>query len=111
MSRQNAEILAKAADVLDRDGWSKYTMHTPPGRHCVVGAIGVASGYHRILRVSRLLTVEPRRVAAHTEARQAFQDFLGVGEGNVPPWNDNPHRTQGEVVEALRLCAEKEAAS
>ena len=36
------EVLLKAADILERDGWCKYSLNDRQGRHCVAGAIIVA---------------------------------------------------------------------
>jgi len=89
------EILNKAADLLEPDGaWTQIDanlMATCPGGTCAALAIGaVASDVAR----DRALT--------------AFSQFLGYDGSQIHiwHWNDDPSRTQAEVVAKLREAAQ-----
>jgi hypothetical protein len=108
-----AEVLAEAADIIERDGWTQHHFHTPDGCHCALGAIGLASGEHLNIRVADDGIVDwdlPRygdpgydaACHAYTVARDALSARVGI---HVPSWNDADGRTQDEVVAELRAAA------
>jgi len=110
-----ADILTAAADLIepegawtqrayarDRDGEdiedrSSYYEDEPEFEavcYCAIGAIMTAAGER------------PDRVGQDDMgALEVFACF--VGEESIHIWNDNPERTQAEVVAALRAAAEK----
>lgn len=103
VSAQVAADLRAAADVLERDGWIRGSLHklaSCGGGHCALGAIHVATGvvddwgeeaqtaYQRAADAERLLT-----------------RHLNIGP--LPAWNDRPGRTADEVIAALRDAADR----
>jgi len=87
------EVLLKAADILERDGWCKHSLNDLQGRHCVAGAIIVATvgspGGHRLRK----------------EARQLLHRRLPFWEPTIESWNDLPWRTRNQVLAKLRAAA------
>ncbi|MFF2525919.1 DUF6197 family protein [Streptomyces liangshanensis] len=84
-----AAVLRQAADILDREGWDPY-------RNPTIAAIDRAAGY-----------VKPGVDLAAEETTLRAWDALVVylGEQLVVPWEDEPGRTQVEVLAALRGAA------
>ena len=124
VSAQVAADLRAAADVLERDGWTQGEYHRLVGNvicHCAEGAVALSSGGHDGLHLAPLNSTgvdyslsypgeegDERRQAAE----QALEDFLEIGRGSIPIWNDKPGRTAAEVIAALRAAADRaEAAS
>ena len=86
-------VLLKAADILERDGWCKYSLNDRQGRHCVAGAIIVA------------MAGSPGGPALRKEARQLLQEHLPFWPPTIESWNDLPWRTGNQVVAKLRAAA------
>ncbi|MEL7994248.1 hypothetical protein AAG656_28510 [Streptomyces albidoflavus] len=103
---QVADLLDRAADHIDRVGWTQGDWHEEtPGLQpkdspaCADGALAVAAygdpfgaGGHR----------EPDRFALHSAAVTALIRHIGAG---LIDWNDAEGRTKGEVVGAMRAAA------
>lgn len=99
------EILDKAADVIERNGWYQGDFcnsgreNVPPKECevCVFGAILVAANREPTLGILVFQDPTARAFAAH----------LGfAGDTNrVTRWNDDPTRTSVQVVHELRACA------
>lgn len=104
-----SEVLSRAADLLEKPGaWTQWAygrdvfggveddgseMPTDPVCFCVQGAIGQVMGV--------------RPYGAYIEpVIGALAAHLGVPAQDVPVWNDDPSRTQAEVVSALRAASE-----
>jgi hypothetical protein len=87
-----SEVLLKAADILERDGWCKYSLHDGKGRHCVAGAILLA------------VAGSPGGDALRNEARQLLRQHLSFWP-NIESWNDLPWRTRNQVLAKLRATA------
>ena len=87
------EVLLKAADILERDGWCKYSLNDRQGRHCVAGAIIVA------------MAGSPGGHALRKEARQLLRQHLPFWAPSIEGWNDLPWRTRNQVVAKLRAAA------
>jgi hypothetical protein len=84
------EVLLKAADVLERDGWCKYSLNDRQGRHCVAGAIIIA------------VAGSPGGDELRKEAR--LQQHLTFWP-TIESWNDLPWRTRNQVLAKLRAAA------
>lgn len=80
------QALVRAAQKVEA-GWCQGEMSTPDGRVCIYGAIEAVAG-------DPFLAVRMIRRVREVVGR----DFLGV-------WNDEPERTQQDVVRALRQAA------
>jgi hypothetical protein len=94
-----SEVLSRAADLLAKDGaWSGGgSYHSGGGCHCTALAIDHVAG--------DIGNPDGER------ARKFFANFLGLAGGFVETtaiyrWNDDPERTQAEVVAKLREAAE-----
>jgi len=85
-----ADVLNGAADLIERDGWTKGRYADEFG-YCIAGAIDVAAGCF-----DEQLTQEA------LQARRAVADVVAR---NPRKWNDAPGRTKAEVVAALRAAA------
>jgi hypothetical protein len=85
------EVLLGAADYIEQHGWCQGM-----GRNgeavCVAVALKIVAGY---------------RIFIAEEAGRRLARSLGIGlyRYSIPCWNDEPGRTQVEVVEALRNVA------
>ena len=77
-----SEILLRAAEVLERDGWTQGAS-TCGRKRCAMTAIGDADG--RIEERERLRAV--------------------IGSNSIVDWNDAPGRTASEVIAAMREAA------
>lgn len=99
-----ADVLNRAGDLVE-EGWCRLhlaenevglaTNHYSPEavRFCPVGAVDVATF--------------GTSLAFHREALEALAASVGLpGIGEIAPWNDDPARTQAEVVAAFRAAAE-----
>jgi hypothetical protein len=107
-----SEILNKAADILQVRGWA--------------GGVGAAQGWHPNPAETTPVCVEGAlRLANGTDWRpeaavDALRDYLRdlypecinphCAKGIIVfAWNDQPGRTESEVIEVLRACAVIEA--
>lgn len=111
-----AEILNKAADVIEERGWHKGDFVSSVGFDgsgcvCVLGAINVAVG-EVPYAVFEIGDRDER-----TDAARVLAEYLGLvlRDGDVTEvgdrWNDAEGRTKDEVVAALREAARKAGAS
>ena len=87
-----ADVLDKAADVIERDGWCRHEYHDPEGRHCTVGAIEAAVIQEGHFPISETID----------EAEDSLDRWLGQ---SVAAWNDDIARDVREVITSLRECA------
>lgn len=88
-----SEVLDRAADVLEEDGWCQYSMHDELGRYCALGAI-------------KAVTPDPDAFAERGYATRALRDYLSPTRPfQISKWNDNPDRTKEEVIDALQQAA------
>ena len=87
------EILNRAADILEQDGWCQGTLHRDTAS-CAVGAM--------VLAARRSLN-GPFQLATHQLERHLGRSGHVI---SIPDWNNAPERTQAEVIATLRACAE-----
>ena len=86
MTAETRALFAKAADLLERDGWCQGTLMDADGKRCGAGAlIGSTNGNDYWDAVN--------------EIRRA------VGTHRVSTWNDAPERTADEVIALFRKLA------
>lgn len=84
------EVLEAAAEYIEQYGWHQGGASGPDGSVCALGAIdkcGQASGNNFIEDASLLYEI-------------IFPEFTGIGN-----WNDQPERTEQEVLDALQKAA------
>jgi hypothetical protein len=93
MSEFLAEVLDKAAEVLERDGWCQSNFENKAGERCAVGALRQAS--------RELDGIISFRI----EARTALAEYLEISSLDVIEWNDTRGRTAAEVIDALKHTA------
>lgn len=97
MSKEIADILNKAADLIEPEGaWTqgRWTADDYSCR-CAEGAIAAAAN------------ISPLNIGSHPAAI-ALAKVLGLPnahQGGIALWNDDLSRTQAEVVAALRAAA------
>lgn len=90
------QVLRKAADYIKRIGWVQHTGGNETVGFCAAYAIQFAA-YDLSLDIEY-------RGRAWSDAAAAFVRYIGVKY--IPDWNDNPLRTEAEVVAALLACAD-----
>ena len=84
------EVFAKAADILERDGWCQGRYVDRFGRRCMAGAIlSAGTGYAG---------------GDWTSKERKFADEFGW-DLDWARWNDTKGRTQDEVIAKLRELA------
>lgn len=95
-----ADVLNKAADLIERDGWCQKHFRGENGEHCLTDALMRAAGCFpgdsfgtKAVSYGKAYDVLTRRVRRK----------------NLVFWNDKPGRTKDEVVVALRAAAERAA--
>jgi hypothetical protein len=88
-----AGMLTAAADLIEQRGWCQRKFQDDDGRLCVEGAI-----YHGLAVLDRVCFDAVRILRRH------------IGDDSLIRWNDQPGRTQDQVVAALRAAAEQAAA-
>lgn len=81
-----AEILDRAANLLDRDGWIQGHLCGHDGEHCALGGI-----------LDVTTNDDP-----YAQAVDAVERVLG---GALDVWNDAPERTKDEVTSTMRSVA------
>jgi hypothetical protein len=91
-----ADTLRAAARVIEEHGWCQDVAVDAEGRHCALGAVAEITGYE---------IGSPEYRSSFREARIALEMYLGVPTIGSVSWNDEPGRTEGEVLRALRGAA------
>lgn len=109
---KTSELLDKAADVIERNGWTNHEWFTSaPGKRQYEspvdawGAINVARGY-----------APDNPLSGSVDAARALALHVGLADTGdrlwpsweLGAWNDAPGRTAEEVVRALRTAAASE---
>lgn len=93
-----AEVLERAAEVIEERGWCQNDLYTADGRLCLMGAVD---------RVTRT------EAGVFLNAMEAMDEYVidnyaarrGIGLRPCVTWNDSADRTEHEVIDALRRCA------
>jgi hypothetical protein len=111
-----SEVLNRAADILQRDGWhqggyapdqTEDGIPTTGLPVCAIGALCAAEGAPLYWSADLGCWAGDDM----SEAGQALGYYLGgIFPIHVPEWNDSPNRTAAEVIEVLRAVALIEAA-
>jgi len=86
-----ADVLNRAADLLERHGWCQDVYVDDAGRMCAQQA---------------LMQAEPD-VYRRATARRVLDEQAGFESLNIPKWNDQPGRTAKQIIAAFRAAAER----
>lgn len=99
-----AEVLEKAAEVIETRGHTKEQYVNANGAVCAMGAIRTAA-WGRVLYLAKGITEE--QSALHDRAAIEVGRHLAREGCNVviTEWNDAPDRTGEEVVDTFKLVA------
>lgn len=105
---KTSELFYKAADIVER-GWLQGHYYGQ-GRHCLVGAVNVASGQYVYCDreeggVDCLVSFGPDNSFVERSLYLLASNYL---HENVIQWNDKPERTKEEVVAMLHNAADVE---
>jgi hypothetical protein len=115
---KTSEVLNRAADVIQRDGWyqggyspdADKAMTTLVGRPvCALGAIHVAAD-EWLLWFEDLQCWAGGRTPVTDVVAKILARHIDHPDLFIPAWNDHEGRTAAEVIEALRAAAIIEAA-
>jgi hypothetical protein len=88
-----ADVLERAAELLTPEGaWAQHIWYFNTERtcFCMIGAVAAVDGKAPSI--------------VECELRDLFASVIGV-ERTPSAWNDDPERTQQEVVDALKAAA------
>lgn len=118
MSDEAQRMIATAADIIRKKGWTQFLSRDTHGRHCILGALDQAA-----VRIIYPNTVFPgesyneakRRIAALVAPDVLAQNQLSPGCLSVgyaiADWNDTRGRTVQEVLDVLTAAAAVEGDS
>ncbi len=95
MLTADPEVLERAADILEQNGWCRRSYEDSRGHHCVLGAIGVARYGNAY-------------IAFDSPEHQFLKHALvaDYGKSGVIAWND-AQRDGRKVVRFIRRAARK----
>lgn len=99
-NQEMSETFDRAADYIDTHGWLQGSYCNEEGNVCAEGAI----------RKVILGDGDETWRIKYTDAAKSLQIYLVKYQEldtNVPQFNDNPDRTQGEVTDFLRSAAKE----
>jgi len=86
-----ADVLNRAADLLESNGWCQFALEDDAGAHCAMGALlAVDTG-----AATNVLSFSPT-------GRVAFNAMRGR---HIATWNNDPRRTKQDVLDAFRSAA------
>lgn len=97
-----AEILNKAADGLERYGWTQRVYGKARGPKCIMGAI-IFAEQGRMPGQSELLGLAEKV----SEAKKFLLTLIPGNKYSIVQWNDKKGRTKGQVIRLLRRAAKK----
>jgi hypothetical protein len=110
-------LLAQAAELIERCGWWQGDLWPDAADNlpyvtadpcCVLGALAAACGVWHYDQVTDLF-----RRPDYVLAVEALITQINTGQPesehvrDIYTWNDNPHRTAGEVIRTLRAAAHR----
>lgn len=116
-AEQTADVLDKAADVLETEGWGKGAyLNSETGKRCTLGAIrhavcgnsfetaslNRASG-PTILKAIHIL--DTYIASNDTGLSKRLGSYVSRGANFIITWNDSMNHTQEDVVNTLRKAA------
>lgn len=122
------DIVNRAAEVLERDGWTQHAAHRVDGTHCLLGAVGMAAAELYGSQMDAFLFSEEHAARLEgqnaldliaeqidrdypgrdtqtycDEENQTYLDSLAPHERvHIPTWNDSPQRTVEDVLLILK---------
>lgn len=105
------DIINRAREILERDGWCQGSAHKDDGTHCTMGALSIAAD--ELQADPAVTTLEGqwcpvRGSELYMEAARLVSGQLGegypkgAGSGAVPVWNDLDTTTLEDVMLVLK---------
>lgn len=99
-----ADILDESASYIEKYGWTQYQYEESDGSVCAMGAMIRVSNDTGAVAASRWeLNCAMQFLAAFVHAPNPR--VPRVWSTCIGSWNDNPDRTEQEVLDTLRLAA------
>lgn len=99
------KVCNEAADLIEEKGWCQGQYEDDGGRHCLLGAVSKADAdLQSILRCPEN-EWKRRAIISALGGRLGWQErpeYVLTGWNALTTWNDDPKRTQEEVVALLR---------
>ena len=92
------KLLLKAADLIESYGLAKHTTCNNRGAMCLRGALLVAAGAERVRH-------GPDMGQASNDVLEADNKMRAAVRSNPAMWNNEPARTEKEVVAKMRAVA------
>lgn len=99
------KALFDAADLLEKDGWTRIQFENKAGNHCAVGAInkvtiGSSYDYGECNPIAK-------EAIAKLRAEINRRWFSLIEYGRVTSWNDGMTRSKREVIRTMRRAARR----
>lgn len=91
------EVLEAAAEYIEQHGWIKYRASNNDGNVCTLGALASVCGWERSMNYSAV-----PRLLDYQEAQGLLQNII---HSSIGEWNDEPKRTEQEVLDTLQKAA------
>ena len=82
------DALLKAAELIEQRGWCQDFLENSRGQVCALGAMDMLEHSMEFDWMRSLMALE-----------------IEIGSASIADWNDNPSRTQAEVLAAFRAAA------
>ena len=82
------DALLKAAEIIEQRGWCQGLLESSSGQVCALGAMDMLEHSMEFDWMRSLMALE-----------------IEIGSASIADWNDNPSRTQAEVLAAFRAAA------
>lgn len=103
-----ADVLDRAADLLEERGWTRYTLESDTGCLCAVGAINVAwFGKPRGSVVSGVWECGSIQEQAISALVTEVSPYAIEPRYGVMDWNDEFAKNKRQVVATMRRVAKK----
>lgn len=98
---EEEQALLKAADYIEKVGWTVRVVENSYGNVCAMGSINyTVTGCATVAGSGRLAAFRDRVAMILDSYLTAIGEYRWVAE-----WNDDEERTQDEVVAAMRAAA------
>ncbi len=96
-----ADVLMKAADLLEKHGHIKHLRGNLVDGMCALGALQEAQGANDRYSWDTPLTMEAARIVMGMVGSWSYQ----AAHATLAEWNNRPERTGQEVIDAFRKAA------
>jgi hypothetical protein len=97
-----ADLLDRAADLLERDGWCQGTSYGPDGGMCLLAALQAARADLIWGEGGKRGAGADQAASLYRRAHDAVADAIG---GDITEWNDGIDTSMADVLDLLRALA------